>query len=119
MYAVGGVYADGQFFEASPASHEFADFDARTGKMLWSLQTSKSVKMSAIVHDGLVYFGDVGNTLYVVKEKSGQVLQRVAFPGTFGISPPILVGDTVFVVNGNSVYASRARDLLRGIGPRG
>ena len=118
MQTVAGAYADGRFYESFAAVRNFEAFDAKSGTLLWTLSTAPHpVKMSAVINDGLLYFGDAANTLYIVRAADGQVMQRVAFPDTFGISPPVIVGGTLFVANGKSVYAVPLNDLQRGAGP--
>ena len=115
--SVAGLASDGRFYESLPVNREFVAFDAQTGRIIWSIKTPEPVKMSAIEKSGLLYFSDAGHSLYVVRASDGSVLHRVTFPGTFGISPPLIVGQTLFVSNGNSVYAVPLVDLRRGVGP--
>jgi outer membrane protein assembly factor BamB len=100
-----------------PIDKTFVALDAKNGNVLWTVPTPHPVKMSAVEKDGLVYFGDAGGTLYIVRANDGEVEQRVKFPHGFSISPPLIVGNTMFVSNTNSIYAVRLSDLQRGVGP--
>ena len=117
MDAIAGLYAKGRFFDAVPIDKTFVALDAKNGNVLWTVPTPHPVKMSAVEKDGLVYFGDAGGTLYIVRANDGEVEQRVKFPHGFSISPPLIVGNTMFVSNTNSIYAVRLSDLQRGVGP--
>jgi outer membrane protein assembly factor BamB len=112
--SIAGLYAGDEFFESLPIAREFDAFDARTGRVRWVMTTIGSVKMSAIAKDGNLYFGDTEGTLYVVRQNSGQLIARVRFPGSFTPSPPIAIGGTLFVSNGNWIYALRIEDIERG-----
>jgi outer membrane protein assembly factor BamB len=117
MNAVAGFYSDGHFYDSVPILNTFVALDAKTGRLVWSIPTAATVKMSAVEKDGLIYFGDARGTLYVVRASDGTVEQKVKFPHGFSISPPLIVGNTLFVANTNSIYAVRLSDLQRGIAP--
>ena len=117
MDAVAGVYDDGRFYESIPINRTFSAFDAKTGATLWTMQTPDPVKMSAIEKDGVLYFGDASGMLYLVRAADGRVLKMVRFPSIFSISPPVIVGGSLFVANGKLVYAMRLADLQNGVGP--
>lgn len=112
--AVGGVYDRGVFYESLPHVLEFAAFDARTGRVLWKIPTHDAVKMSAVVADGFLYFGDMSGYLYVVRASNGSVVQRVKFKGEFQSSAPVIVGNTLFIANGSTVFALPLDDVIQG-----
>lgn len=102
---VAGLAADGAFYEAIPATNEFAKFDARTGAVRWRMHTRAAVKMSAVEWNGHLYFGDTGKTFYAVDARSGKTIWRRTYPSFFTVSSPVIVGRTLYVANGDVVRA--------------
>ncbi|HUY41577.1 MAG TPA: PQQ-binding-like beta-propeller repeat protein [Candidatus Dormibacteraeota bacterium] len=109
--AIAGTYAGGVFYDSLSFSEQLAAFDAKTGRVLWTVRTRAPVRMSPVVYDGNVYFGDVAGYFYVVRAFDGDVESRLRFPVGFSASPPVVVGRTLFVADGDTIYARRLRDL--------
>ncbi|MHB8461377.1 MAG: PQQ-binding-like beta-propeller repeat protein [Vulcanimicrobiaceae bacterium] len=107
------LFARNTLYQALPLSNEFAAFEPQTGKMLWDLHTSGQVKMSAIESAGNLYFGDTSGKFYIVDARLGKILQTHQFPGPFGASPCVIVGKTLFVIAGKSLYALPVDQLAR------
>jgi len=103
--AIAGCYHDGIYFQALPTVDKFLAFDASTGHVLWQLRTTAPVKMSAVARNGKVYFGDTAGLFYTVDEHSGKVLSIRMFDAPFTVSPPVIVGDSIFVASGTKVFA--------------
>lgn len=102
---VAGLAADGALYQAVPATNQFVAFDAESGRVRWEIQTEAAVKMSAVEKDGRLYFGDTGNTWYVVEARDGRVLSRRRFPSYFTVSSPVIRGGTLYVANDTVLYA--------------
>ncbi|HEY9179407.1 MAG TPA: PQQ-binding-like beta-propeller repeat protein, partial [Candidatus Baltobacteraceae bacterium] len=102
---VAGLAADGAFYESIPATDQFIAFDARTGRVRWKLHTEAAVKMSAVEHNGRLYFGDTGHTFYEVGAHDGRVISRRSYPSFFTVSSPVIFGDTLYVANDDVVRA--------------
>lgn len=105
--AIAGTYADATYFQAIPTDDEVLAFDPPTGAVRWRLRTMGPVKMSPVVKADRLYVGDTVGMWYVVDARTGRIISTRAFSAPFSTSPPLLVGDTVFVVNGTKVYAFR------------
>lgn len=108
--AIAGLAVDGMLYQAIPATSEFAAFD-RGGHLRWKMHTDAPVKMSAILYRGKLYFGDTGETLYVVDAASGKVVGGRTFPSYFTVSPPVIVGATLYIANDDTVWAIPVNDL--------
>jgi outer membrane protein assembly factor BamB len=104
--AVAGTYADGRYFQSIPTSNELLAFEARSGRVRWRLRTAGPVKMSPIVKDGVLYVGDTAGLLYRIDAARGTILRTKMFDEPFTTSPPVIVGRTLLIVNGSSVYAT-------------
>jgi outer membrane protein assembly factor BamB len=107
-----GLYVAGVLYQALPLPSQFAALDAKSGGARWRIKTQAPVKMTAVMRDGLLYFGDESGYLYVVRAVDGSIQEQVKFPNYFTCSPPVIVGDTLYVENGSSIYALRL-DRLR------
>jgi outer membrane protein assembly factor BamB len=81
-------------------------FDEHSGKVVWSVRTSANVKMSPIVKDDRVYFGDTAGILYNVDRRSGRILHASSYLQPFAASPPIIVGETLLIADGPFVLAA-------------
>lgn len=103
--AIAGLAVDGTLYQAVPATNEFTAFDGTTGRLLWKIHTEAAVKMSAVLYNGKLYFGDTGNTLYVVDAATGQIVGGRTYPSYFTVSPPVIVGNTLYIVDDDTVYA--------------
>ncbi|HTX59079.1 MAG TPA: PQQ-binding-like beta-propeller repeat protein, partial [Verrucomicrobiae bacterium] len=113
--SIAGLYSEGVFYDSLLYSNRFAAFDAASGRVLWRTPTTGRVKMSAVLKDGLVYFGDTAGYFYVVRATDGAILAKTKFPEIFTTSPPVIVGDRLFVANSSTLYALRLEDLRRGV----
>jgi outer membrane protein assembly factor BamB len=103
--AVAGTYAYGTYYQAAPLEDEFIAFDAQTGKIRWRFHTSGPAKMSPVVQNGRVYVGDTAGLFYTLDARNGKVLELRGFKKPFSVSPPIIAGNKIIVVNGTSVNA--------------
>jgi outer membrane protein assembly factor BamB len=108
--AIAGLAVNGVLYQAIPATNEFAAFDA-AGHLKWKISTEAPVKMSAVLSNGKLYFGDTGHTLYVVDAASGRVVGGRQFPSYFTVSPPVIAGATLYIANDDTVYAVPTADL--------
>lgn len=100
-----GMYYGGTYYEALPLDNRFVAFDARTGRIRWAMHTSGPVKMSAVIANGTLYFGDTTGVLYVVDPRTGKLKNDHLYTSPFTTTPPIVAGRTMFVVNGTHVIA--------------
>ncbi len=103
--AVAGTYANGVYYQSTPFTDQILAFDARTGRVRWRFHTAGPAKMSPVVKTGRLYIGDVAGLLYTLDADDGSLLEIRAFKQPFSISPPIIAGNHMIVVNGTSVYA--------------
>jgi outer membrane protein assembly factor BamB len=86
-------------------------FDERSGRVLWIAHTSANVKMSPVVKGDSVYFGDTAGVLYDVNRKSGRIEHTSSFLQPFSTSPPVIVGNTLFIACGPMVVAMPLSDV--------
>ena len=114
IQAIAGVYVAATLYQSMPLPSEYAAFDGKTGRIRWKIHTKEPVKMGAVVKEGELFFGDTGGNFYVVRASDGAVERTITFSDPFGCSPPVIVGDTLFVTDGNTLYALRVSDLLAG-----
>lgn len=103
---IAGTYDRGIYYQPIGNDSRVIAFDARTGKVRWNLRTWAHVKMSPVVRGDRVYFGDVSGVLYNVDRKTGRVLHTSSYLQPFSTSPPVIVGDTMFIANGGIVVAT-------------
>lgn len=102
---------DGVLYQPIGNASKMIAFDERSGKVLWSVRTSANVKMSPIVKDDSVYFGDTAGIFYRVDRHSGRILHTSSYLQPFATSPPVIVGDTLFVADGEYVVAVPLRTI--------
>jgi len=105
--AIAGTFADGTYFQAVPTESALIAFDPVNGSIRWRFQAISPVKMSPVVYNGKVFFGDVAGALYEVDEKRGSLLRTRLYPSPFSCAPPIIVDRTLFLVDGSTVNAIR------------
>lgn len=115
-----GLYHRGVAYEPLAFARQLVAFRARTGRVLWKLNTKYPVKTGAVIARGLLYFGDSGGFFYVVDAHNGRILHVLHFDGPpnhsgFAKSPAVIVGKTLFVSDSHYVMALRLEDLNRGI----
>ena len=69
------AYSDGMLFVGGGyGSSEFYAFDAKTGKLVWKINSGDDGPTAAVVEDGLVAFNTESCTLVVVDEKTGKLV---------------------------------------------
>lgn len=102
---IAGVSNRGVLYQPIGNANRVVALDERTGNPLWTVQTSGNVKMSPVVKDDVVYFGDTSGVFYRVDRKTGRVIHTTSYLQPFSTSPPVIVGDTIFIVNGVAVLA--------------
>lgn len=103
--AIAGTYADGTYYQAIPTEDDLVALDARSGRVKWHFKSLAPIKMSPVVARGHLYVGDGAGLLYVIDVASGKLVTSRSFKRSFTVSPPVVVGDTVFVANDSVVYA--------------
>jgi outer membrane protein assembly factor BamB len=102
---IAGTAAGGVLYQPIGNLQRVVAFDERSGKLLWSTRTSANVKMSPVVKDGRVYFGDTAGIFYSLNRRSGHILHTTSFLQPFSVSSPVIDGDTMLVANGSIVVA--------------
>lgn len=103
--AITGTFADGLYLQSMPCSKKMIAFDAPTGKLRWVFKGKAPVKMSAVVSRGRAYFGDAAGHLYILDAHSGRVVAMRLFSHNFSTTPPIVVGQSLLLVNDHVVQA--------------
>ncbi len=103
--AIAGTYDGGTYYQPAPLDDELLAFNASSGKLRWAFRTSGPVKMSPVIKNGRLYVGDTTGVFYEIDANTGRLLKATPYKKPFSTSPPVIVGDTMFIVNGESVYA--------------
>jgi outer membrane protein assembly factor BamB len=103
---IAGVSYRGVLYQPIGNANRVVALDERTGKRLWVFLTSANVKMSPIVKDDTVYFGDTAGIFYRVDRKTGRLIHTTSYLQPFSTSPPLIAGDTIFIANGTLVVAA-------------
>lgn len=103
--AVAGAYAGGTYYQSAPFDDEMLAFDGSTGKVDWRYRTSGPVKMSPVIAGGRVYFGDTAGLFYTLNARTGALVELREFHAPFSVTPPIIAGNKILIVNGNFVNA--------------
>lgn len=102
---IAGTAHDGVLYQPLGNGNEVLALRERNGKQLWAFRTAGPVKMSPVVKGKVVYFGDTAGVFYRVDRVTGRLLHASSYLQAFSTSPPIIVGDTVFIAMGNVVIA--------------
>ncbi len=108
--AIAGTYADGTYFQSIPTDDRIVAFNATNGTIRWQFHTTAPVKMSPVVQNGLLYAGDTAGVLYAIGAATGQLVNVKLYDEPFSTSPPVIVGNTMIVANGTTVYALALTD---------
>lgn len=114
-FSTTGTVVNGTLYDPLQISRSIAAFDVTHGHLLWKTATLAPVKMGILYKDGLLYAGDTDGNFYVMDATTGAIRQTLHFPEPFSPSPPIIAGDTLYTVNGSTLYALRLMDLRRGV----
>ncbi|MGA8533840.1 MAG: PQQ-binding-like beta-propeller repeat protein [Candidatus Tumulicola sp.] len=89
------LYDAGTIYDGSPIAPVVSAFDARTGRVKWSLRVSGPVKGGLVVRDGVLYFGDLGGKLWAVDTLSGLPIGSVQTDLKFNVGSPIVLNDSL------------------------
>lgn len=108
---IAGTSNRGVLYQPIGNANRVVALDERNGKLLWTVHTSGNVKMSPVVKGEIVYFGDTAGIFYRVDRKTGRVIHTTSYLQPFSTSPPVIVGDTVFIANGQAVLAIPIDDV--------
>ncbi len=103
--AIAGTYDGGVLYQSLPTTSQLAAFRAGDGHVLWMLRTAGPVKMSPLVRDGIVYVGDTAGLFYTISARTGAVRHVTEFRQPFTSAPPLVVGQTLFVPNSQTIRA--------------
>ncbi len=103
--AIAGTYAAGMYFQAMPTSDELIAFDARSGAVRWRFTSIAPIKMSPVTAGGRVFVGDTAGMFYTLNAATGSVLREQPFNEPFSVSPPVLLGNTILIADGHTIYA--------------
>ena len=102
---IAGTADRGVLYQPIGNTQKVIAFDERTGRVRWSVRASANVKMSPVVKGQRVYFGDTAGILYDVDRRTGRVEHTTSFLQPFSTSPPVIVGETIFVADGSILLA--------------
>lgn len=102
---IAGTAEGGVLYQSISNLQRVVAFDERTGNIRWTAHTSANVKMSPVVKDGRVYFGDTAGVLYSVDKSTGHILHTTSFLQPFSVSSPVIDGETLIIADGNMVVA--------------
>lgn len=103
--AVAGTYESGVYYQGFPTNDMLVALDATSGKPIWRFTSTAPIKMSPVIDSGKLYVGDNSGILYELDAKSGRLIAAHAVREAFTTSPPIIVGNTILVAAGKTVYA--------------
>lgn len=110
--AIAGAVYRNTYLTGLPFARTFTAYDVSTGQKRWQIKTNGPVKMSPVVVDGMAIFGDTDGYLYVVKCKTHRLVKKIRFPQFFTTSPPIVVGQTLYIADDKNLYAIKLSALL-------
>lgn len=108
---IAGAVHNGVLYQSLSNADLMVALRLKDGHPLWTLRTWAPVKMSPVITDKNVLFGDIAGLFYVVDRQSGVINRVSSFLKPFSTSPPVVVGDTLFIANGPTVYAQPIEDL--------
>lgn len=108
---IAGTAFDGTLYQPLGNAPEVVALDEATGKKRWSFHTEGPVKMSPIVKGDTVYFGDTAGIFYRVNRTTGELIHASSYLQAFSTSPPVIAGDTLFVVLGPIVMATPTNEI--------
>lgn len=103
--AVAGAYANGTYYQSAPFDDELIAFDGSNGAIQWRYRTSGPVKMSPVIANGRIYFGDTAGLFYTLNARTGALMELREFHAPFSVTPPIVAGNKILLVNGTAVDA--------------
>ncbi len=103
--SISGLYFDHYYVQASGISTEVRCFSAGSGSIQWSFNAERPVKMTPVMSDGSVFFGDVGGYFYKLDARSGTLVARRKFQHPFTTSSPLINGNTLFLAFDGGVIA--------------
>lgn len=102
---IAGMAHNGILYQSVPTRDEVIAIRITDGSILWRFKTAGPVKMSLVIFQSFLIFGDTSGMLYVVNSGDGTIeaLRSERLP--FTTSSPVIVGRTLLVANFNSVRA--------------
>ena len=102
---IAGTAHRGVLYQPLGNAAEVVALSEHNGKRLWSFRTSGPVKMSPVIKGDVVYFGDTAGIFYRVDRRTGRLLHATSYLQAFSTSPPVIVGQTLFIANGPAILA--------------
>lgn len=109
--AVSGTYVNGVLYQSLPEAREIVAIDARTGRVLWTAHSYAPAKTSPVVWRARVLVGDTRGYFYAIDAHTGRILVVKSFPKGFNESVAIVAGATIYLANGDTVYAMPIKKL--------
>jgi outer membrane protein assembly factor BamB len=67
--------------------------------------------MSPVIKGDIVYFGDTGGIFYRIHRGNGKLIHATSYLQPFSTSPPVIVGETIFIADGSVVVAAPLTDV--------
>lgn len=104
-HEIAGTAVAGILYQSISNDNKVAAIDEVTGNPVWEMSTVGAVKMSPVVTDNRVYFGDTSGVLYDVDRRSGKIIHTTSFDSPFTVCPLIIAGRTMFAAYGDVVTA--------------
>ncbi|HEY9086256.1 MAG TPA: PQQ-binding-like beta-propeller repeat protein [Candidatus Tyrphobacter sp.] len=84
-------------YDGSAIAPVLTALDLASGRVEWQLRVHGPVKGGIAARDGVLYFGDLGGTLWAVSARTGRAIGNVSTDMQFNVGSPIIVNDTLIV----------------------
>ena len=102
---IAGMAQNGILYQSVPTRDEMLAIRMSDGHVLWRFHTAGPVKMSPVVFQSFLIFGDTSGMLYVVNSRDGTIEALRSESRPFTTSSPVIVGRTLVIANFNRVLA--------------
>jgi len=111
--AIASMISDGILYQPVPTTDEVIAFHLKDGRIRWRFRTAGPVKMSPVLtNNGILIFGDTEGILYAVNARTGLLNNLAITKQPFSVSPPIIVGKTLFIAHNDDVEALPLENLV-------
>ncbi len=108
------LVAGGRLYVGSALEPEMHALDPASGRVLWRRRVHGAVKGGAVLVRGILYFGDLGGTLWALDARTGAVRGELHEPVRFNVGSPIVVNDTLVIGSAKGTVLAVPLATIRG-----
>ena len=97
-------FSNGLVYVGSGTNKTLYAFNSSNGGVVWSFNTSGTVRAYPTIVGNVVYFGSRDNQMYALNASTGILIWNYSASGVFSRIKPLVINDTLYSLSGDGIF---------------